>query len=165
MNLKLLLKKITLPEILVLVVFVLYLVFPVSTPSGLAPYIESPLGLLSIFAITVGLFLYTHPFLGVLYLFVAYTLLRRSAVVKNTSQYVEVTRTPAQKILDVKKQVAEATPPQEEARNVNPGSTQPITLEEEVVMQRAPIGKNEKITIMQTTFKPVATNTIGASMV
>ena len=66
---------------------------------------------------------------------------------------------------DVKNQVTEATPPQEEVRNVNPGSTQPITLEEEVVMQRAPIGKNEKITIIQTTFKPVATNTIGASMV
>lgn len=165
MNLKLLLKKITLPEILVLVVFVLYLVFPVSTPSELAPYIESPLGLLTIFAITVGLFLHTHPFLGVLYLFVAYTLLRRSSVVKNTAQYVQVTKTSTQKMSDVKKQVTEATPPQEEVRNVNPDSTQPITLEEEVVMQRAPIGKNEKITIMQTTFKPVATNTIGASMV
>jgi len=165
MDLKSLLKKISLPEILVLVVFVLYLVFPVSTPSSLSPYIESPLGLLTIFSITIGLFVYTHPFLGVLYLFVAYTLLRRSAVVKNTTHYVQHTKTAAQKGSDAEKQVMDATPPQEEARNVNPGASQPVSLEEEIVMERAPIGKSEKLAIVQTSFKPVATNTIGTTLI
>jgi len=165
MNLKSLLKKITLPEILVLAVFVLYLVFPVSTPSDLAPYIESPLGMLVIFAIAIGLFVYTNPCLGVLFLFVAYTLLRRSTVVKNTTHYVQHTKSSNQKSSDAEKQIIDATPPHEEPRNANPGSSQPITLEEEVVMERAPIGKTEKLAIIQTSFKPVATNTVGSSAV
>lgn len=165
MNLKSLLKKITLPEILVLAVFVLYLVFPVSTPSGLSPYIESPLGMLCIFAIAIGLFVYTNPCLGVLFLFVAYTLLRRSTVVKNTTHYVQHTKSSNQKSSDAEKQITDATPPHEEPRNANPGSSQPITLEEEVVMERAPIGKTEKIAIIQTSFKPVATNTDGSSLI
>jgi len=162
MNFRSLLKRVTLPEVLVLVVFIMYLVFPVSTPSGLSPYIESPFGLLVIFAITVALFVYSHPVLAVLYLFVAYTLLRRSAVVKHTVHYVRETKTSEQKQVAAEKQVAEATPT-EEPRNVRPGSTQPVTLEEQIVLERAPIGKSEKITFMQTTFKPVATNTTGAS--
>ncbi len=164
MNLKSLLKKITLPEILVLAVFVLYLVFPVSTPSDLAPYIESPLGMLCIFAIGIGLFVYTNPCLGVLFLFVAYTLLRRSTVVKNTTHYVQHTKSSNQKNSDAEKQIADATP-HEEPRNANPSATQPVTLEEEVILERAPIGKTEKLAIVQTTFKPVATNTIGTSLI
>jgi len=164
MNLKSLLKKITLPEILVLAVFVLYLVFPVSTPSDLAPYIESPLGMLCIFAITIGLFVYTNPCLGVLFLFVAYTLLRRSTVVKNTTHYVQHTKSSNQKNSDAEKQISDATP-HEEPRNANPSATQPVTLEEEVILERAPIGKTEKLAIVQTTFKPVATNTIGTSLI
>jgi hypothetical protein len=164
MNLKSLLKKITLPEILVLAVFVLYLVFPVSTPSDLAPYIESPLGMLCIFAIAIGLFVYTNPCLGVLFLFVAYTLLRRSTVVKNTTHYVQHTKSSNQKSSDAEKQIMDATP-HEEPRNANPSATQPVTLEEEVILERAPIGKTEKLAIVQTTFKPVATNTIGTSLI
>ena len=164
MNLKSLLKKITLPEILVLAVFVLYLVFPVSTPSDLAPYIESPLGMLCIFAITIGLFVYTNPCLGVLFLFVAYTLLRRSTVVKNATHYVQHTKSSNQKNSDAEKQISDATP-HEEPRNANPSATQPVTLEEEVILERAPIGKTEKLAIVQTTFKPVATNTIGTSLI
>jgi len=164
MNLKSLLKKITLPEILVLAVFVLYLVFPVSTPSDLAPYIESPLGMLCIFVIAIGLFVYTNSCLGVLFLFVAYTLLRRSTVVKNTTHYVQHTKSSDQKSSDAEKQIMDATP-HEEPRNANPSATQPVTLEEEVVMERAPIGKTEKLAIVQTTFKPVATNTVGSSLI
>ena len=163
MNFRSLLKRATLPEILVLVVFIMYLVFPVPTPSGLSPYIESPFGLLVIFAVTVALFVYSHPVLAVLYLFVAYTLLRRSAVAKHEVHYVRQTKTAEQNNVAVEKQVAEATPPMEEPRNVRPGSNQPVTLEEQIVQERAPIGRSEKIAFMQSTFKPVSTNTTGAS--
>jgi len=140
----------------------MYLVFPVPTPSGLSPYIESPFGLLVIFAVTVALFVYSHPVLAVLYLFVAYTLLRRSAVAKHEVHYVRQTKTPEENQVAVEKQVAEATPT-EEPRNVRPESNQPVTLEEQIVQERAPIGRSEKIVFMQSTFKPVSTNTTGAS--
>jgi hypothetical protein len=163
MNLKSFLKKISLPEILVLVVFTFYLIFPISTPSELSPYIESPLGLLVIFSVSVALFIYSNPVLAVLYLFVAYTLLRRSAVVKNVSHYVRQTKTSTQNATDAQKQVDEATPPHEEARNVNPNGTQPVSLEEEIVLEKAPIGQSSQITLVKSTFKPVATNTTSAA--
>lgn len=157
------LKNITLPESLVLVVFVLYLIFPINTPSSISPYVESPIGLLVIFAITVSLFVYSHPVLAVLYLFVAYTLLRRSATVKNNVNFVQYTKTTKQNQNDASKQVVDATPPTEEPRNINPGGSQPVTLEEEIVLEKAPIGVSDKIAFIQSSYKPVATNTNGVS--
>jgi hypothetical protein len=162
MNFKNLIKTIKPAEILVLVVFVLYLVFPIATPSAMSPYIESPLGLLVIFCITVSLFLYSHPALGVLYLLVAYTLLRRSAVVQNTTRYVQHTKSTTEKRENIRKQVEEATPV-EEPRNVEVGADQPLTLEEEVVRDNAPVGRSEPIQYLQTGYKPVATSVPGAS--
>ena len=72
MKFKNLLKTTKPAEIVVLVIFILYLIFPVTTPSALSPYIESPLGLLVLFCVTIGLFVYSHPVLGVLFIFVAY---------------------------------------------------------------------------------------------
>ena len=165
MNFKKLVKSIKPAEILVLVTFVLYLIFPVTTPSALSPYVESPLGLLIIFCITVALFLYSHPVLGILYIFVAYTLLRRSAVVHNKTHYVQYTKSDSEKRDQVKKQLEEATPPVEEARNADVGADQPVTLEEEIVMERAPIGRSDPIQYLQSSYKPVSTNVIGTASV
>jgi len=163
MNFNKLLKGIKLPEMLMIVIFALYLIFPVSTPSAVAPYIESPLGLLVIFCITVGLFIYSNPLLAVLYIFVAYTLLRRSASIKNVSRYIETTKTTSEKNREIKAQIAEVTPPHEEARTAQLGVTQPITLEEEVVNENAPIGRSEPVVFKQSSYKPVATDTTGFS--
>ena len=159
------LKKIDMYEALILVVFVLYLIFPITTPSSISPYIESPIGLLVIFSISIALFVYSHPCLAVLYLFVAYTLLRRSATVQNNVNFVQYTKTTKQNKNEAKKQVADATPPTEEPRNVNPGSSQPVTLEEEIVSEKSPIGVSDKISFVQSSYKPVATNTNGVSFV
>jgi hypothetical protein len=164
MNFKKLVKSIKPAEILVLVTFVLYLIFPVTTPSALSPYVESPLGLLIIFCITVALFLYSHPVLGILYIFVAYTLLRRSAVVHNKTHYVQHTKSDSEKRDQVKKQLEEATPV-EEARNADVGADQPVTLEEEIVMERAPIGRSDPIQYLQSSYKPVSTNVNGTASV
>jgi len=165
MDFKKLVKSIKPAEILVLVTFVLYLVFPVTTPSAISPYVESPLGLLVIFCITVALFLYSHPVLGVLYIFVAYTLLRRSAVIHNKTHYVQYTKTESEKRGEVKKQINDATPPVEEARNAEVGSDQPVTLEEELANDRAPIGRSDPIQYLQSSYKPVATNVNGTASV
>ena len=163
MNFNKVFKGIKLPELLMFAIFALDLIFPVSTPSAIAPYIESPLGLLVIFCITVGLFIHSNPLLAVLYIFVAYTLLRRSATIKNVSQYIETTKTTSEKNREVKAQIQEATPPHEEARTAQVGATQPTTLEEEVVNENAPIGRSETVVFQQSSYKPVSTDVTGSS--
>jgi len=69
------LKKI---EMVTLVIFLIFLFFPFRIPASLASLINSPLGFLVIFVIIVFLFIKAHPAVAVLYLFVAYELVRRS---------------------------------------------------------------------------------------
>jgi hypothetical protein len=165
MNLQSLLKSVKISEALVFAVFVLYLVLPISTPAWMSPYIESPLGLASIFCITIALFLYSHPVLAILYVFVAYTLLRRSAVIHSKAAYIQYTDTPQELIAEAQEEIVQGTPPYEEPRNVDVSGPQPITLEEQIVMEKAPVGRSESVTMMKTSFQPVLTNIGSASAV
>ena len=151
------------PEIVVLVIFILYLIFPVSTPGELSPYIESPLGVIVLLVMIVALFLYSHPLVAVLFLFVAYTLLRRSAAVKPTTSYIEQTLSSEDKMKEAKKELEMATPPHQEVRHPDLKASQPKTLEEEVVAKHSPIGVSEKISVVETSFLPVSTNVKGTS--
>jgi len=156
-------KSVKTSEALVFAIFVMYLVLPISTPSWMSPYIESPLGLVAIFCITVSLFLYSHPVLAVLYIFVAYTLLRRSAVVHSKTSYIQYTNTPEERAIEIKQEIADGTPPYEEPRTADVSAEQPVTLEEQIVMEKAPIGHSETTIFVQSTFKPVMTNIGTAS--
>ena len=157
------LKKVKPVEILVFIIFALYLVFPVTTPSTLSPYIESPLGLLVLFCAMVAMFVYTNPVLGILFVFVAYTLLRRSATVRNKSHYVQQTKETGVKKRDVQKQVDAATPPTETPRTVDIKIREETTLEEEVVQERAPIGRSEPVNFLHSSYKPVSTDVAGSA--
>lgn len=157
------LKKVKPVEILVFIVFALYLVFPVTTPSALSPYIESPLGLLVLFCAMIAMFVYTTPVLGILFVFVAYTLLRRSATVRNKAHYVQQTKETGVKKRDVQKQVDAATPPTETPRTVDIKIKEETTLEEEVVQERAPIGRSEPVNFLHSSYKPVSTNVAGSA--
>lgn len=163
MKKSLFLKSMQVPEIVVLVIFILYLIFPVSTPGELSPYIESPLGVIVLLVIIVALFLYSHPLVAVLFLFVAYTLLRRSAAVKPKTAYVEKTLSSEDKMKEAKKELEMATPPHHEVRHPDVKARQPKTLEEEVVAKHSPIGVSEKISVVETSFLPVSTNVKGTS--
>jgi hypothetical protein len=163
MKLQSLLNSIKISEALVFAVFAMYLVLPISTPTWMSPYIESPLGLVAIFCITVSLFLYSHPVLAVLYIFVAYTLLRRSAVVHSKTSYIQYTNTPEEYAVEIKQEIKDGTPPHEEPRNANVGAKQPVTLEEQIVMEKSPIGHSEPAAFVKSSFKPVMTNIGTAS--
>jgi hypothetical protein len=79
MNLGLKFKKQLHPiEIAALVIFFIYLVFPIRTPKPLANVMNSFLGVILVVGITIFLFLNTHPAVAILYIFVAYELIRRS---------------------------------------------------------------------------------------
>lgn len=135
-------------EISLFLIFVFYLVLPIQTPEFMAGMVDSPLGMLSIFIVTVSLFFNAHPILAVLYVFVAYELLRRSA--NQTGRVAIIQHTPSQAKKDAK--MAAMNPPVVE------------TLEEEVVAKMAPVGHSDTSVYTMTSFKPVAENVGSASM-
>ena len=67
-------------ELILFGLFVFYLVFQIDTPQLLVPYIDSGMGMVTIIGVALYLFLYTHPILGVISIFVEYEVLRRSTV-------------------------------------------------------------------------------------
>ena len=76
-------------EIFLIIIFIIYIIFPISTPSFMANSIDSPLGMIVIFCITLFLFIYTNPVLAIIYVFVAYELLRRTSLMSGkTTIYV-----------------------------------------------------------------------------
>ena len=135
-------KKFSALEILVFVLFVIYLVFQIQTPSILIPYISSPFGITFVLIITLLVFFYTNPILGVLSLFVAYEFIRRSMSV--VGKVVTVKYTPTQ----VKKDM--------EMVAMNPPKA--VTLEEDIVSKMAPYGMSESIKMELSSYKPVAEN-------
>uniref|UniRef100_A0A6C0KGY7 Uncharacterized protein n=1 Tax=viral metagenome TaxID=1070528 RepID=A0A6C0KGY7_9ZZZZ len=138
-------------EIVLFVAFMIYIVFPIGTPETLAPYVDSALGMVLLFAVTVAMFVYTNPLLGVLFIFVAYEVLRRSSGSAGNSRAIIMKYTPTQVAKD------------EDLRKMNPVVEK--TVEEEVIEVRAPIGKSEPTEYIVTSFKPVAEKLEGASVV
>jgi hypothetical protein len=144
------LKSISTVETGLIVAFILYIVLPLRVPHFIASSIDSPLGMVVLLGVTVYLFLYTHPILGVLYILVAYELLRRSSAVTARTAIIEYT--PSQENKD------------RELKAMNP--PQPATLEEEIVELRAPVGKGAIVEKITTSFKPVADKLMdGASLI
>lgn len=141
-------KSVSLSEAVLFVIFALYIIFPINTPAWFAPYVDSALGMVFMFCVTVALFLYTNPILGVLYIFVAYELLRRSANVTGRAAIIQYTPTQVKKDVEIK---AMNTPTY-------------TTLEEVVIAERAPIGVSDPIQFVDSGFKPVADKVVGASM-
>lgn len=127
-------------ELSLLIVFILYVVFPMRTPESIASMVDSPLGMIVILCVTVYLFMFTNPILGVLYILVAYELVRRSTQVSPRTAMIRHTPTQAKK--------------DEELAKLNPKPA--ATLEEEVISERAPIGKSLNMPYVESEFKPVA---------
>lgn len=142
------LKSFTPLEIALCLIFALYVILPIQTPAAVAGMVDSPLGMLSVFLVTVYLFLNTHPVVAVLYVFVAYELLRRSS--NKTGRVAMIKHTPSQSKKDA------------ELKAMNPA--QSPTLEEEVVSKMAPVGHSDASIYTMTSFKPVAENVGSASM-
>ena len=156
MNIQGLFKSISMVEIIVAVLFVVYIVVPIPTPRMIAPYVESPLGMISIFCIIVALFLFTHPIVAILYLLVAYVLLQRSAAPHPQSSYIQYTP-------NANERAAAVTQELNQMQNSPP--PQSVTLEEDIVNKMAPVGKSEMPVFTPATFKPVASNMNGASLI
>jgi hypothetical protein len=171
-NLKSIYKSTSLVEIIVFVLCVIYLILPIQTPSVLSQHIETPLGYGIIFTICVSLFLYSHPILAVLFIFVSYTLLRRSANVSTTS-YLQYTPNTKERDIIIERdlnqgknghQSNEKPKKPEYIKTKKQVYVEPDTLEEEIVAQMAPIGKSEKPVYTKSSFYPVSSNINDAAL-
>lgn len=138
-------------EIVTLVIFIVYLVYPFDTPLAIANIVNMPIGLVGIFIVTLYLFFYTNPILGVVYLFVAYELIRRSALAGSMNAQTLVKFTPSED----KRQA--------QMEMMNPVQTE--TLEEEVILKMAPAQQSFIKDSDASTFKPVYSQVVGASLV
>lgn len=67
-------------EMVLIFVFLLFVLLPVSIPRPVALIFDSSLGMALLFFATLFFFIGTHPLLGVLFVFVAYEILRRSSL-------------------------------------------------------------------------------------
>jgi hypothetical protein len=142
-------KSLSKVEIGLLIVFMTYIILPIPTPTFLSGMIDSPLGMLVIFLVTLYLFFYTNPVLAIIYLFVAYELLRRSSIVTGRVAMIQYTPSQAQRDVQIKA--------------MNPAQVN--TLEEQVVQDMAPIGRSDASSYLMSSYKPVAEDVGGASLV
>ncbi len=65
-------------EMVLFVVLVIYIMFNISTPAMLAEHIDTVYGNIIVAVLALSLFLSTHPVIGILGLFAAYELIKRS---------------------------------------------------------------------------------------
>ena len=130
-----------------LVLFVIYLVLDIYPPELLASYIDTSLGMVGILLTTLYVFMNFNPILGVVFLFVAYEIVRRSARVNN--RVPMMLHTPSQAKKDA------------ELAAMNPVASS--SLEEDMVHQMAPVGKSSLISYTMSEYKPVSTDIHNAS--
>jgi len=149
-------------EIGLLIAFIGYIVFPISTPSAMKPLVDSPLGFVAVFIITIALFVYTNPILGIVYIFVAYELFRRSTKSKPLARREEEPRMTQQMPQREPQPSQSQSTKDAQLRQMNP--TVPKTLEEEMVAERAPIGHGSPVSYTESSFLTVANKVVGASL-
>jgi len=135
-------------ETAVIVMLISYLALPIQLPDMFANMVDSPMGTIGIFILSVYLFFNANPLVAVLFVFVAYEMFRRSSNATGKAAMIKYTPTQARKDDKMKK--------------MNPVKT--VSLEEEVVNEMAPVGKSDVSVFTTSTYKPVAENVGSASM-
>lgn len=135
-------------EIVTIVVFILFIIFPFKLPSTFANMVDSPLGFVLLFIITIYMFFNVNPVLGIVFIFVAYELLRRSS--ETTGKVAMLKYSPSQHNKD--KELEKMNPPRE------------VTLEEEVIRVMAPAQTEFIKSDSGSNFKPVMEPIVGASL-
>jgi len=141
-------KKQNVGQLLLGILFIIYLIMGYNTPEPFASLIDSLLGKIVVIIIAIILFANVNPILGVLGLLIAYDLIRRSTI--TTGNYA------LQKYL----------PTQEKVNSQFTAFNQfPYTLEQEMVKKMTPNNSNEFFGGPAPTYKPVLDNTRDAALV
>ena len=90
-------------ETAVIVMFISYLALPVHLPDMVTKVIDSPMGTIGLFVLSVYLFFYANPLVAVLFVLVAYELFRRSNNATGKAAMIKYTPTQARKDEKMKK--------------------------------------------------------------
>lgn len=132
------------PELLLTVLFIVYLVLGYSVPDGIASIIDTPIGKIVVVIVALMLFAYSNPVLGVLALLVAYQLIKGASIKTGMAGLDEYYPT--------------------ESKKWSPFSAThqfPYTLEEEVVKKMTTQKFNTEY--VKAPFRPVLDDTHDAS--
>jgi hypothetical protein len=164
MNYKALLTNMSPFEMVLAVVFILYLVTQSKVPDSIASAVDSPLGMVSIFIITILLFVYTNPVIALLYIFVGYELIRRSSITSKSSTPSVTHSVITGNTSASSRSISERTqqlPAMDTRRDAELAMMQPstaVTLEEEVISQRSPLVASSMgpAEYLDSSFQPVA---------
>jgi hypothetical protein len=132
-------------QLVLMVVFIIYLLLGLKTPEPFANLVDSLVGKIVIFIVVIYLFMNAHPILAVLSLLVAFDLMRRSSMATGIDALQKYA--PSEK-----KKMSQFT-----AFNQFP-----YTLEQEVVAKMAPIAKSG-MSINQASYKPLLNNLYDAT--
>jgi hypothetical protein len=135
-------------EMILAILFILYIIFPVNAPSMISNMVDTPYGMVAIFMLAIYLYVNTHPAIAVLFIFVAYELIRRCCNGVG-SNMMTIKDLPAQKQKDA------------QMKKMNPSAAS--TLEEDMVNKMAPVGKSNVSEYVSSGFSPIAENVNGAS--
>ena len=142
-----LLKKQNMGELILAILFIIYLIMGYKTPEPVANMIDSLVGKIVIFVIVVYMFMNSNSILAVLALFVAFDLIRRSSAATGIDALQKYA--PSEK-----KKMSQFT-----AFNQFP-----YTLEQEVVKKMAPIIQSGS-SLTPPSYKPLLENLYDASPV
>jgi hypothetical protein len=140
-----LLKKEHMGQLVLVVLFIIYLIMGLKTPEPVAGLVDTLVGKIVIFITIIYLFMHANPILAVLALFVGFDLIRRSSIVTG---------------IDALQKFA---PTEEKKSSQFTAFNQfPYTLEQEVVSKMAPIMKSG-FSLSQASYKPLLDNLYDAS--
>jgi hypothetical protein len=125
-------------EMLLTVLIVLYIVLNVPTPHVIAPYVDTPLGNIIVVLFALSFFMHSHPVVGILSLFAAYVLIRRSSATTGSAAI--------ESYVPSEKRKSEA---------LSAYNQFPVTLEEQMVAIRAPLADTQ-VGSATASFRPSA---------
>jgi len=140
-----LLKKEHMGELVLVVLFIIYLIMGYKTPEPIASMIDSIIGKIVIIIIVIYMFMNTNPILAVLSLFVAFDLIRRSSLATGIDALQRFSPTEEKK-----------------SSQFTAFNQYPYTLEQEVVKKMAPIVQTGS-SLSKPSYKPLLDNLYDAS--
>lgn len=144
-------KKLTVLEIILSVIIVLYLILNIQMPKMFDSFVLSPLGMIIVIMIPFYLFLYVNPVLGVLSLFMAHKILSNARNEDNIIK-TEILRHNAAEF-NKAPQIEPA--PSNYDKKIETPNVETNTLEEDVISKMAPIGKSDPINYIKSSYKPI----------
>jgi hypothetical protein len=142
--------------------FILYLLLPIEFPLEINLFLRGSLGLTMILVITVYLFMVMQsPMLGVLYILVAYEMLRRSEQSLTTRNFYNTPGLTPETNANLVSSDRSVEPPQTQKQTQIQIQT-PSTLEEEIIGTMAPVGRDSSLG--ETSAVPYLTQISYASL-